>query len=261
MSYIQIIRGFHSIPENESRTIRIYTPDAYDWERDRRFPVLYMFDGQNVFSHPESALFHTWCANTTMDRMVSENRIPPWIIVAVDHTNWRMEEYSPWDEPLRGEHGKGPVFADFLVNHLKPYIDTTYRTLPDARWTGAMGASMGGLISLFLGKRYPDIFGRIGAVSPSLMWSGGAMFRFWDKHTGHWSKIYLDTGSEEQYHFYETFLDYVRVTADFHNHMKNIGYGDHELLYRIWDGHFHNEESWQIRLPEIWQWLLEDAKG
>ena len=66
MSDIRISRDFYSYPEETTRTLRIYTPDAYYLQPERRFPVLYMMDGQNVFNHPESALYHTWCANTTM---------------------------------------------------------------------------------------------------------------------------------------------------------------------------------------------------
>jgi predicted alpha/beta superfamily hydrolase len=85
MSDIRILHDFYSYPEGTKRTLRIYTPALYSLEPERRFPVLYMMDGQNVFSHPESAIYHTWCANTTMDQLILEGRIRPWIIVAVDH--------------------------------------------------------------------------------------------------------------------------------------------------------------------------------
>src|SRR5579883_2487565 len=96
MGNIQILRNFHSYIEQITRTIRIFTPDAYTQHPDQSFPVLYMFDGQNIFSHPESAMYDTWCANTTMEALVKDGSVRPWIIVGIDSTSDRMIEYSPW---------------------------------------------------------------------------------------------------------------------------------------------------------------------
>jgi predicted alpha/beta superfamily hydrolase len=261
MSDIRILHDFYSYPEGTKRTLRIYTPALYSLEPERRFPVLYMMDGQNVFSHPESAIYHTWCANTTMDQLILEGRIRPWIIVAVDHLPNRFAEYVPWPDAAVGADGRGWLFADFLTNHLKPFVDQSYRTLREPHWTGVMGSSLGGLMSLALGKSNPHIFGRIGAVSPSIMWADGEIFRLWNGPTGQWCKIYMDTGSLERYWYYDIYLDYIEATMKFYNHLKNLGLGDHELRYVVADNHFHNEEAWQARLPDILPWLLEDAKG
>jgi predicted alpha/beta superfamily hydrolase len=261
MSDIRILHDFYSIPETTNRTLRLYTPDAYHCEPDRRFPVLYMLDGQNIFSHPESALFHTWCANSTMDRLIGEGRTCPWIIVAIDHLEDRFTEYVPWYEPSVGKGGRGWQFADFLVNHLKPFIDQTYRTLPEPHWTSVLGASLGGLMSLVLGKTHPRVFGRIGAVSPTVMWAGGEIFRLWDSPTGQWCKIYMDTGSLERYWYYDLYLDFVEATERFYRHLKGLGLGDHELRYVVAPDHFHDEQAWQARLPEILPWLLEEPRG
>jgi len=261
MSSIDILSDFHSPPEEKGRTLRIYTPDACDGDPDGRFPVLYMLDGQNVFNHPASALYHTWCANSAMDRLIAEGGLRPWIIVAVDSSPDRFSEYSPWDEPAVGASGRGWLFADFLAHHLKPFIDRTYRTLPEPHWTGVMGSSMGGLMSLFLGKAFPGVFGRIGAVSPTIMWAGGEIFRLWDAPTGRWIKLYMDTGDQERYWHDSMFLDYVDAAGRFHNHLKGIGMQEHELRYVVEPGAFHNEQAWQARLPRIFSWLLEDVRG
>lgn len=261
MSDIRILHDFYSPPEETNRTLRIYTPDAYRSEPKRRFPTLYMLDGQNVFNHPESAIFHTWCANSTMDTLIEEGAISPWIIVAIDHLPERFAEYSPWPEPAMDADGQGWLFADFLADHLKPFIDKNYRTLPEPHWTGVMGASLGGLMSLTLGKTRPEVFGRVGAVSPTVMWANNEIFRLWDRPTGKWCKIYMDVGSLERYWYYDMYLNYVQATTNFYNHMKSIGLKDHELLFVTAQGHFHDEEAWQARLPYILPWLLEDAKG
>lgn len=255
MGNIQILRNFVSATEQTQRTIRIFTPDAYQQQPNQAFPVLYMFDGQNVFSHPESAIYDTWCANTTLERLVGEGSVRPWIIVAIDHLDDRMTEYSPWTG------GRGALCAQFLVKELKPYIDQHYRTLTQPQWTGIMGSSMGGLMALYIGKTYPQIFGRIGGLSPALMWGGGRqMFDYWNSHTRCWSKIYLYVGSQEQYSYFGIWLDYVPITRDFYQHLKNLGYGDYELHFLLGEGEVHYETSWQRRLPEILRWLLEEPK-
>jgi len=261
MSSIHIMSDFYSPPERISRTLRIYKPDAYEGNPDQQFPVLYMLDGQNVFNHPDSAVYPTWCANNAMDRLESEGSLKPWIIVAVDHQPDRLAEYSPWKEPATGSEGRGWLFADFLTHHLKPFIDKTYRTRQEPHWTGVMGSSMGGLMSLVLGKAYPDVFGRIGALSPAVMWANGEIDRLWDGPTGRWCKIYMDAGSLETYWYDDVFLDYVEATGHFYEHLKRIGVKDHELRYVVAPGHFHNEQAWQERLPHIFSWLLEDARG
>jgi predicted alpha/beta superfamily hydrolase len=124
-----------------------------------------------------------------------------------------------------------------------------------------MGSSLGGLMSLAMGKLHPDIFGRIGAVSPTVMWAGSEIFRFWDSATGYWCKIYMDAGSLERYWLSHMYLDYVEATKAFYNYLKSLGMGDHELRHVIAENHSHNEEAWQARLPDIFQWLLEDARG
>jgi predicted alpha/beta superfamily hydrolase len=261
VSDIRIIRDFFSHPENMTRTLRIYTPDAYEREPGRRFPVLYMLDGQNVFNHPESAIYHTWCANTTMDRMVRDGAVQPWIIVGIDHGPERFSEYSPWWEPAVGAGGGGWAFIDFLVYHLKPFMDGSYRTLTEPHWTGVMGSSLGGLMSLTMAKSHPWVFGRIGAVSPTVMWANREIFRLWDRPTGRWLQLYLDVGSLERYWFYNVFLDYVESVQQFSEHLQRVGVAPYEMRYVVAPDHFHNEEAWQARLPDIFRWLLAAPQG
>lgn len=256
MGYVHIIREFESPLEGIRRTVRIYTPDAYDADPGHRFPVLYMQDGQNVFAHPESARFETWCANQAMESLVAEGRIEPWIIVGVDHSPARFEDYSPWPEPTVGAQGRGALYARFLTETLKPFIDHTYRTRTEAPWTGVMGSSLGGLISLYLGMKHGDVFGRIGGVSPTVMWGGGELFREWKQHTKQWSRIYLDAGSAEHIVVSGKPLDYGNCTRDFFVHLKKLGYGDHELCLVLEPGGEHNEVDWQRRLPFAFRWLL-----
>src|SRR5215218_8975412 len=182
MGHVHILRDFHSPPEGFARTIRIYTPDAYEAEPGRRFPVLYMQDGQNVFAHPESATYDTWCANHAIERLAGEGRLEPWLIVGIDSGPGRLAEYSPWDEPRADVKARGPAYARFLAEHLKPWVDRTYRTRPEPQSTAVMGSSLGGLISLYLGLAHPQVFGRVGGMSPTVMWSEGRLFHEWRQH-------------------------------------------------------------------------------
>ncbi len=256
MGHVHIIRDFASPQEGFTRTVRIYTPDGYDQAPHHRFPVLYMHDGQNVFAHHESALFDTWCANLAMENMVGSGHAEPWIIVGVDSGPGRLEEYTPWDEPHGNVKGRGDAYARFIVETLKPYVDGVYRTRQGPEWTGIMGASLGGLMSLYLGLKHPDMFGRIGALSPSVMWSQYKLFQQWRAHTRSWSRIYLDAGTDEWINPGGMPMPYGEATRDFYFHLKQLGYADHELLLLLEPGGLHHERDWQRRLPFAMRWLL-----
>lgn len=251
MGNIQIICDFYSPLELVKRTLRIFTPEAYHQQPNRRFPVLYMFNGQNIFYHPESAVYDNLGINITLERLIAEGSIPPWIIVGVDHLPNRVAEYSPW------YGGRGLLTADFLVHHLKPYIDHHYRTRPESQWTGVMGASLGGSFSLFLGKKYPHIFGRIGSISPPLKWGSDRLFQYWDRHTQYWSKILLQVRRQEQYSFYGIGMDYFTSTTDFYNHLKRLGYCEHQLCFLLAEGNADDKTTWRKQLPHILRWLLQ----
>jgi hypothetical protein len=93
------------------------------------------------------------------------------------------------------------------------------------------------------------------------MWASGEVFRFWDRPTGSWCKIYMDTGSLERYWYYDIYLDYVDSTTNFYHHLKGMGLGDHELRFVIAMDHFHDEKAWRARIPDILPWLLAEARG
>lgn len=256
MGYVHIIRDFPSPGEGTTRTLRIYTPDAYDAEAGGRFGVVYMHDGQNIFAHPESGRFDTWCANRAIEQTVAEGWTAPWIIVGIDHDPDRFAQYSPWDEPRLSVPARGRAYLDFITDRLKPYIDATYRTRPEAEQTAIVGASLGGLISLYAGWRRPDVFGRIGGVSPSVMWSLRHLFEAWRAHTRHWSRIYLDVGKDERIYRDHLPMNYADEVPEFYRHLKQLGYADHELQLVVEPGGEHNEIDWNRRLPEAFAWLL-----
>jgi predicted alpha/beta superfamily hydrolase len=155
-----------SIPElGRTRRVWIYLPPDYGTST-RRYPVLYMHDGQNVFDAATSYAGE-WGVDETLDSLhVQEDRGA--IVVAVDNAQERrFDEYSPWKHPEHGG-GDGDGYVDFLANTLKPHIDRHYRTLPDRQHTGVAGSSMGGVISLYAALKHPEVFGSAGVFSPAL---------------------------------------------------------------------------------------------
>ncbi len=158
---VAVLSDSFAMPQlGRSRRIWIYLPSGYD-RSARRYPVLYMHDGQNVFDAATS-FAGEWGVDETLDSLRARA-----IVVAVDNGGAvRMSEYNPWkaaNATLGG--GEGDQYVNFLVNTLKPFIDKRYRTLRDPAHTGIMGSSMGGLISLYAVLKRPDVFGRAGVFS------------------------------------------------------------------------------------------------
>jgi predicted alpha/beta superfamily hydrolase len=167
-----------------------------------------------------------------------------------------MSEYSPWDEPRSNVSARGEPYVRFFVETLKPFIDSHFRTRPGPEWTGVMGSSLGGLMSLYLGWRYPELFGRIGGMSPSVMWGYDRLFEQWTSHTRSWTRIYLDAGAEENVDPVGYLMRYGQATRDFYFHLKGLGYADHELALFLEPQGLHHERDWQRRLPTALSWLL-----
>ncbi|MDQ3267059.1 MAG: esterase family protein [Myxococcota bacterium] len=248
---------FFQLPsfDGSQRTVRIYTPDAYHQLPDQHFPVAYLQDGQNMFADPRSARPETWCADRAVEGLARDGQLP-WILVGVDHAVDRFGEYSPWDYPRLGVRAKGEDYARWLVGSLKPFVDHHYRTRPQPEWTASIGSSLGGLISLYLGLAHPGTFGRIGALSPTVMWSDRRLFSVWGAHPPYSTRIYLDAGAHEQLTIDGVTLDYGAETRRFHAHLQGLGYGDRELLLVLEPGGQHSEVDWRRRLPFALRWLL-----
>ncbi|PAW93196.1 hypothetical protein CKK33_06680 [Mucilaginibacter sp. MD40] len=163
-----ITENIHIPQLNRERTIRIYLPAGYTASK-RAYPVIYIHDGQNLFSGTKNPAF-SWYIDSLLKTYPPNKQA---IIVGINNGKNRIMEYNAWDS----NYGKqeGVAYTDFIVNTLKPHIDSAYRTLKDAKHTVIAGSSMGGLISMYAAIKYPQIFGTAGVFSPSF-WIAPKMY-------------------------------------------------------------------------------------
>ncbi len=245
---------FHSaiLPDPVDRSVSVYLPRAYFSEPDRRFPVFYLHDGQNLFDPRTSYIpGHPWCAHTTADRLIENREVEPVILVGIANTGIRrMAEYTPTrDFKLGG--GEGRSYARLLVEELKPAIDATYRTLPEAASTAVGGSSLGGLISLFLGFEYPGTFGKIAVMSPSIWWNNRSILTFVEApYTRPDLRIWLDMGTSEG-------AKHLRDTDHLFRLLKRRGWREHiDLAYQRVPGGIHSEDAWANRFDDVLRFLF-----
>ena len=232
-----------------SRPITIYLPPGYE-RGETRYPVLYMHDGQNLFE-PERAFIpgQHWRLDEAADAAISDRVAEPMIIVGVDHGGAaRIDEYTPTRDESRQGGGKAAEYARMLVEELKPLIDTRYRTRRDD--TATAGSSLGGLVSLYLGLAHPDIFRRVGAMSPSVWWDRRAILEFVDRFQGPRPRIWLDVGGREGR---DTLRD-VRLLRD---RLLRKGWSDADLHYEEDPRGDHSERAWARRAQAMLEFLFQ----
>ena len=153
-----------------TRNVEVWLPPGYDTDPTRRYPVLYMHDGQNLFDPRIANTGTDWGVDEAITRLVEQGTIPPVIVVGAWNTSERLREYSPWDG--------APGYARFLVEELMPRVNREFRTLTGPGHTGVMGSSLGGLLSFYLVTRHPDVFGACGCESTSFQLSEAVIARF-----------------------------------------------------------------------------------
>jgi predicted alpha/beta superfamily hydrolase len=193
-------RDFPSELLNNRRTITVSLPPDYQAEGPARYPVLYLHDGQNLFEHHEAAFGVSWLADATAARLLHARRIRPVILVGIANTPDRLSEYAVHQEPQEKAGGRGDLYARFVFEELKPWIDARYRTLPDRRHTAVAGSSMGGLVSLTMARSHHEAFALCGVLSPSLWWANGRLLRELAEEDLSWMRrmrFWLDMGTRE----------------------------------------------------------------
>jgi predicted alpha/beta superfamily hydrolase len=246
------VRKFHSEILPDDRVVSVYLPPQYLEQEERRFPVLYLQDGQNLFDGRTSYIAgKTWNANTTADRLTEAGEIEPVILVGVANTGLRrIAEYTPTRDFKMGG-GEGRSYGRLLIEELKPLIDRSYRTLPDAKNTGVGGSSLGGLISLYLGFAYPEIFGKVAVMSPSLWWDHRSIFNAIEQQaTKPELRIWLDMGTAEG-------VRHLRDADALEKLLEKRGWKiGFDLAYLKAPGAVHDERAWSDRFGDVLRFLF-----
>lgn len=230
---------------NKKRRAYVYLPVDYEYNDDRRYPVMYMFDGHNLFFDSHATFGRSWRIAEYLDRTET-----PLIIAAVEcntEGNGRLSEYSPMDFSFRGESikGRGKKYMDWLVGTFKPYIDEHIRTLPERENTAIAGSSMGGLMTVYALSNYNKVFSKGAALSPSLWVSGSGVPAFVEK--GRYSKdtiLYMDYGSVE-------FPNHGTQRQIFCDTCTALINKKVNLTSRIVYGGVHNEATWESSIPHF----------
>ena len=190
--------------------------------------------------------------------MITAGKIKPIIIVAVANAGAaRIDEYTPTRDESHARGGKGELYARFLVDELKPFIDSRYRTLTDRDHTAVAGSSLGGLISLYLGYRHGEVFGMCGVISPTLGWDNQQLLKSIqsDPEPLKREKIWLDIGTAEgPAEEAGANVEHVRALA---TSLKNSGMTkDHDFISRTIEGGQHNEKAWAARFGDVLQFFF-----
>jgi predicted alpha/beta superfamily hydrolase len=228
----------------------IYLPPGYDEEPARRYPVFYMHDGQNLMDATTS-FAGEWGADETAQRLIRAGLIEPIIIVGVYNGGTsRIAEYTPVADPEYGG-GNADAYGSFLIQELKPLIDSTYRTKPEAQYTGLAGSSLGGLVSMYFGLTHSDVFRKLGVVSPSVWWANNDIVTRVNGISAKlpleiWEDIGTAEGSEET-------VGDARLLRD-----ALVAKGwvlDEDLKYLEVEMAGHSEGAWSARFDQILQYL------
>jgi predicted alpha/beta superfamily hydrolase len=233
------------------RDLIVYTPPGYAEQSWRRFPALYLHDGQNLFDGATSFIpGQDWHVGATADYCIQSGEVEPLIIVGMYNTKARIREYTPTHVPRLGG-GRADRYAKFLIDEVKPFVDREYRTLSGSQHTGIGGSSLGGLVSLYLGLKYSRIFGKIAALSPSVWWNQQVIHRFAQAAAIEpRPRIWLDIGTREGPRI-------VPQVEQFRDVLLQKGWKlGNDLHFERIEGAEHNELAWAQRVGPFLRFLF-----
>jgi predicted alpha/beta superfamily hydrolase len=239
---------------DKPRTIIVYLPPGYNARGARRYPTLYLHDGQNVFDKATS-VGEEWRVDETAQELIAAGEIEPLIMVGIYNTGeHRIGEYTPTPHPQKGG-GLANAYGRMLVEELKPLIDRKYKTLPSAGSTGMAGSSLGGLLTMHLGLKYPTVFSRLAVLSPSVWWGQRVILKEVEALPCKLPfRIWLDAGTAEG-------EEVIRDSRALKDALVKKGWVEgQDLLYQEAEGGQHNEASWAKRVGPFLKFLYP-AKG
>jgi predicted alpha/beta superfamily hydrolase len=250
---LRLHRDFPSVYLPDKRNLIVYLPPGYDKQPERAYPVLYLNDGQNLFD-PRTSFIpgQTWQVREHADAAIRAGEVEPLIIVGIYNTPARLSEYTHEHNWQMGG-GHAAEYGLTLTKEILPWIATQYRVRTDRESTGLGGSSLGGLVSLYLGLRYPTWFGKLAVLSPSVWWNNKSILGYlnelapavWDR-----PRVWLDVGDKEgrkTVHDVEALNRRLKA-----NHWKP---GDTLHYEKVHDG-THDEASWSRRVRAMLRFLF-----
>lgn len=243
---------FQSSLVEDKHDFVVYVPPTYAVEQERHFPVLFMQDGQNLFD-PETSFMkgNYWRLGETADDLILAGKIEPLVMVGIYNTGeHRIDEYTPVEDRRLGG-GHADAYGQMLVEELRPFVAQKYRVIVSGPDCGVGGSSLGGLVSMYLGLRYPHIFGKLAIMSPSVWWRNRAILKSVSQlrqDTG--QRIWLDIGTNES----KRALPDVRLLKEA---LERKGWREGDSLgYMEAEGADHSEGAWAQRVAPMLQFLF-----
>ncbi|MEP6635189.1 MAG: alpha/beta hydrolase-fold protein [Acidobacteriota bacterium] len=255
---IRVHQNFHSAILNNDRDVLVYLPQGYATQSRGRYPVLYLHDGQNLFDGATSFIpGQEWRVDETAERLIAAGKIEPLIIVGIYNNKDRINEYTPAADAKYKMGGKADLYGRMLVEELKPFIDSRYRTKRGAEQTGLGGSSLGGLLSLYLALKYPKVFGRAAVVSPSVWFANKYIVHYVEALPKKPSvRIWMDIGTREG-RTPEEAQQTVNDTRLLKETLEKKGWKvGKDLIYLEAEGAEHNERAWAARFESILTFLF-----
>jgi predicted alpha/beta superfamily hydrolase len=237
---------------DEKHDFIVYVPPAFNDEPNRFFPVLFLHDGQNLFD-PETSYIkgNYWRVGEAADAMIASGEVEPLVIVGIYNNGpKRIDEYTPVEDRRLGG-GKADAYGQMIVDELRPFVARQYRTLLGPENCGMGGSSLGGLVTIYLGMRYSDVFGKLAILSPSVWWRDRVILHYVEQirqKTG--QRIWLDMGTSEGRRALTDVRSLKRLL------LKKGWRMGKDLEYREIDGAKHSEYAWADRVGPLLKFLF-----
>lgn len=251
---LRLHKSFHSNFLPDDRDVIVYVPPGYDDEPERTYPVLYMHDGQNLFDGRTSFVKdRTWQVRENADAAIEAGDVEPLVIVGIYNTgDRRIAEYTH-DRDWKLGGGEANAYGRLITRELMPWIASQYRVRQDRESTGLGGSSLGGLVTLYLGLRHPEVFGKLALLSPSVWWNHKSILGYLNEHAPQvWERprIWLDVGDREGH---KTLRDVEHLAR----RLRANGWRPGETMYfEKVHGGTHDEASWATRVRAMLKFLF-----
>lgn len=261
--YLELKSHYLWVPYTQKeRRVRILLPKNYEENQDQFYPVLYMLDGQNVYHSREAYAGHSW---KVIPHLKNNPQIPDLMIVTIDNDgDHRLNEYTPWPmnpaevEKTNQMGGLGQAHARWIVDEVKPFIDSHYRTIKDKQSTFLAGSSLGGLMAAYIGAQYPEVFGGLGVFSLASWVNDQAFLAHLVAHPLHpETKVYLQVGTQEGNEDDQVFTNrnvnqmYLDSSLWYYQTLLRTGHPLNQIWFRIQADETHSEVYWAQHFGEF----------